>query len=245
MDDLIYCEFLKLKNSKMFLISILGAIVTPLMIFAGILKAKLSNESKAITYTDIFEQSNLYVMLIFGLIVYSVIASYLFYREYTENTLKTILTIPISKISFIIGKYLMLLFWLFGLTAVTWVFTLLFGIVSNADNFSFSLLLKYLFQYFTGAIFLWMTITPFVCITLCCKNIVAPIIVATAVAMANLVLTNESLAVYFPWSASYIIVSGKLGNYDISMFQAIMPIIIVAIAGFVFSIVYFIKEDVR
>lgn len=48
------------------------------------------------------------------------IAAYLFSREYTESTLKTILPIPISRTKLLIGKFCTLLLWIVMLTLVTW-----------------------------------------------------------------------------------------------------------------------------
>lgn len=90
----------------MFLISILGAMVAPIMVFAGLIKVKITEPEKVITYWDMMEQTNLYMLLFFGIIVYGVIAAYLFSREYSENTLKSILTVPVSKEAFLIAKFL-------------------------------------------------------------------------------------------------------------------------------------------
>ena len=47
--NLLYCEFLKLKRSKMFLISVLGAMVAPIMVFAGLVKAKITEPDKILS----------------------------------------------------------------------------------------------------------------------------------------------------------------------------------------------------
>ncbi|RBQ24358.1 hypothetical protein ALNOE001_02860 [Candidatus Methanobinarius endosymbioticus] len=60
------------------------------------------------TLFDIFDSCLMHTMLLFGLIVCVMMGAYLFSIEYTENTLKTILTIPISKLSFITSKFLIL-----------------------------------------------------------------------------------------------------------------------------------------
>lgn len=245
MADLLYCELLKLKRSKILLISILGAFVTPFMVLVGVIKEKINNPNTIITYADMFEKSSLYILMLFGLVVYTVIAAYLFSREYTENTLKTILIVPVSKISFILGKFLMLLLWILVLTLISWLSTLIFAVLSNAADFSLIVFVKYFTEYFTGALLLYLTLTPFVYIAIWNKGLVAPIITATAFAMFNVALFNESLAVFFPWSAVYYFASGQLDQFGYPIMASLLPILSVAIIGFIATVVHFNKEDIK
>ena len=192
MFPLLYCEFLKLKRSKMFLISVLGAMVAPIMVFAGLIKAKISEPDKIITYLDMLEQTNLYVLLLFGVIVYGVIAAFLFSREYTENTLKLVLTVPVSKGAFLITKLLMLFLWMMILTAVAWVSTLVLSIVGNAAEFNVNVIIQSLEEYFLGSFLLYFSMSPFVFLTLWHKNLVSPIIAAATVVLGNVALANQN-----------------------------------------------------
>ena len=72
------------------------------------------------TLSDIYSDSVLYIMLLVNIMIYVAIAAYLFSREYTESTLKTILPIPISRTKLLIGKFCTLLLWIVMLTLVTW-----------------------------------------------------------------------------------------------------------------------------
>lgn len=245
MVNLLYCEFLKLKRSKMFFISILGAMVAPVMVFAGLIKAKITEPDKIITYSDMLEQTNLYVLLLFGVIVYGVIAAYLFSREYTENTLKSVLTIPISKEAFLTAKFLMLFVWMMILTAVAWASTFLLSIVGNAAQFSVAVIMQSIKEYFLGAFLLYFTMSPFVFITLWLKNLVTPIIATATVVLGNVALANEDLGVLFPWTSSYLIASGDIEKYKYSTEIAIIIIFVVFFIGIFTSFVYFKKQDIK
>src|SRR5699024_12551670 len=72
------------------------------------------------TLSDIYSDSVLYIMLLVNIMIYVAIAAYLFSREYTESTLKTILPIPISSTKLLITKFCTLLLWIVMLTLVTW-----------------------------------------------------------------------------------------------------------------------------
>ena len=118
-------EFLKLKRSKMFLICILGSFTAPIMVFIGLIKSRLENPAMIITYGDLLDETNMYVVLLFGLVVYVVIAAYLFSREYTEHTLKSVISAPVSRSKYVTGKYIMFFIWVMLLTMVAWLGNLL------------------------------------------------------------------------------------------------------------------------
>ena len=242
---LLYCEFLKLKRSKMFLISVLGAMVAPIMVFAGLIKAKITEPDKIITYLDMLAQTNLYVLLLFGVIVYGVIAAFLFSREYTENTLKLVLTVPVSKGAFLITKLLMLFLWMMILTAVAWVSTLVLSIVGNAAEFNVNVIIQSLEEYFLGSFLLYFSMSPFVFLTLWHKNLVSPIIAAATVVLGNVALANQDLAVLFPWTSPYLIASGDIAKYHYSIETALVIIFAVSVIGFFASFIYFKKQDVK
>ena len=95
--NLISCELLKLKRSKMVLISVAGVLSTPLLMLIEALQTHFDKPEIIFTLSDIYSDSVLYIMLLVNIMIYVAIAAYLFSREYTESTLKTILPIPHFK----------------------------------------------------------------------------------------------------------------------------------------------------
>lgn len=230
----------------MIIISILGAMVTPLMIFVDIIKLRMNNSGKIITYYSVFEDVNMYVMLLFGMIVYTLIGAYLFSREYTENTLKTILTVPVSKTAFIAAKFLTLLIWILGLTAVTWLCTLFFAVIGKVTDFSMAVIIKTIYEYFFGAILVYLVILPFIFIAIKMKSLVTPIIVVTAAAMGSAAVMNEPEAALYPWAATNLLAAGTLvKKTGHTIWPSIIMITVLAAAGLVASLIYFNKRDVK
>lgn len=132
MVNLLYTELLKLKRSNMFLISIIGAGVAPfLVVVASYIHIKTKQPTPTILFHQLFTEVNLYTTLIIGFPLYGVVIAYLFTREYTEDTLKHLLTIPVSRISFIISKFIILFLWIIMLTLVAWTLTLLLGLIGS------------------------------------------------------------------------------------------------------------------
>ena len=56
------------------------------------------------SFDALFSTVNMYMSALFAILLFSIIISYLFGREYNEHTLKTMLTVPISRGKFLISK---------------------------------------------------------------------------------------------------------------------------------------------
>lgn len=245
MVSLLQCEFMKLKRSKMTIISILGAMVNPFMILVEILKERSNSSDVIVTYYDIFSQSNMYMILIFGLIVYTVFASYLFGREYTENTLKTILTIPVSKSALLISKFLTLIIWCVSLSILSWFFCLIVGILANASELSIIVILSSLFECSFGTLLLVLMLSPIVFITIWTKGIVIPVITSATIVMFNAALTNENIGALFPWTSIYLVASNRILETGYPVMLSVSLILFTIIVGFSLCFYYFNKEDVK
>ena len=77
-------EFLKLKHSKIFLLTVLGALSIPSLLYIGLLTGEHA------TFQGILDYCATYAYSLFYIIIFTIIIAYLFGREYTEHTLKTI-----------------------------------------------------------------------------------------------------------------------------------------------------------
>lgn len=113
MVNLLYTELLKLKRSNMFLISIIRASVAPvLVVVASYIHIKTKQPTPTILFHQLFTEVNLYTTLVMGFPLYGVVVAYLFTREYTEDTLKHLLAIPVSSINNRIISMLSSISWL-------------------------------------------------------------------------------------------------------------------------------------
>ena len=159
--NLISCELLKLKRSKMVLISVAGVLSTPLLMLIEALQTHFDKPEIIFTLSDIYSDSVLYIMLLVNIMIYVAIAAYLFSREYTESTLKTILPIPISRTKLLIGKFCTLLLWIVMLTLVTWagIFIVcgLYDAVFTLEGYSLLVAIVWLPKFLFGSILMFLT----------------------------------------------------------------------------------------
>src|SRR5699024_10163289 len=149
----LFTELLKLKRSSMFLLSIAGAAVAPLVVVV----ATYVNEPSP-PFKELFYNVNLYTVLIIGAPLYGVVTTYLFNRTYVENTIKNSLTIPGSRVSFIMSKTLLLFMWIMMLTMIAWFLTLFLGLSTQFDGLHISLLVESFKEFSIGGVLLFIQI---------------------------------------------------------------------------------------
>jgi bacitracin transport system permease protein len=223
----------------MFLISIFGSIVAPLVV---VLATYFNNPNQV--FQEIFNNVNLFTVLILGVPLYGIVTSYLFNREYTENTLKNLLTIPVSRINLILSKMLLLFIWIMMLTIITWSLTLVLGMIAQFDGVSIMLLLTSFKQFCIGGILLFVLSSPMIFITVLMKNYVPTIILAVVIMLVNVMIAFSDHQALFPWSAVLNIASGTFPPTYPPEFSYI-GIIAISFIGFISLIVYFKKVDIH
>lgn len=223
----------------MFFISMLGALVSPVMV---VIATYIHEPSTP--FGELFHDTNLYTVGIIGVPLYGVVAAYLFNREYVEDTLKNLLTIPVSRFSFITSKLLLLFMWIMLLTLVAWGLTVSLGVLLQFEGLNAPLVLKSFIQFLVGGGFLFILSSPIILITLITKNYVPPIIFAIVITLLNVMSGNSEDRGLFPWMAAVDIANGTLlPTYPAE--YSYMAIAVTSLLGFTAAIVYFQKTDIH
>ncbi|MDQ4508907.1 bacitracin ABC transporter permease BcrB, partial [Enterococcus faecalis] len=191
----------------------------------------------------------LYIMLLVNMMIYVAIAAYLYSREYTENTLKTILPIPISRTKLLIGKFCTLLLWIVMLTLVTWagIFIVcgLYHVVFTLEGYSLLVAISWLPKFLFGGILMFLTTSPFVFIAFKTKGFVAPVIASAVIVMGSVALSNQELGALYPWTATFFLIDGRIESTGYPLALAIGIIILVSAVGFFMTFHHFKKEDLK
>ena len=232
-------EFLKLKRSNIFLLSLIGAILPPLLMFIAVFAFDEGH-----TFELLFSNVNMYMSALFAILLYAIMISYLFGREYNEHTLKTMLTIPVSRGKFLLSKYVMFLVWILILTVVTTLSTMVLGFVAGLDGFSLKLFIDSFAQLLFANVLLFLTFSPFVFISLFITNMVPAMVGGAGLALVNMLIYGQTWAPYVPWVCPYLIASGEIAEYSASITLSYAVILVTFAMGLVISYIYFTKTDV-
>lgn len=232
-------EFLKLKRSNIFLLSIMGAILPPLLMFIATFAF---DETQ--TFEMLFSSVNMYMSALFAILLFAIMISYLFGREYNEHTLKTMLTIPVSRGKFLLSKYVMFLAWILILTVVTSASTLVFGFVAGLDGFSVKIVVDSFAQLLFANVLLFLTFSPFVFVSLLITNMVPAMVGGAGLTLVNMLIYGQTWAPYVPWVCPYLIASGEIAEYSASITVSYAIILATFAIGLIVSYIYFTKTDV-
>ncbi|SFE44862.1 bacitracin transport system permease protein [Paenibacillus catalpae] len=245
MVDLLSTELLKLKRSKMLVLSLAGAALAPFFVVLAfyIDLLKMSKTDNAI-FEALFYNTSMYTILLMAVPLYSVVIAYLFGREYIEDTLKNLLTIPVTRTSIILSKMLLLLLWIYLLTLEAWVVTFVFGLLLQFKGLTMDLMLDSLIEYMIGATLLAVLSTPIVLIVTIMKSYVPAIIASIAITLVNLLVFNSDYRALNPWSAVFDIAHDSLSSvYPAAVTYSIIAL--TSITGLVITLIYFRKVDIH
>ena len=232
-------EFLKLKRSNIFLLSIMGAILPPLLMFIATFAF---DETQ--TFEMLFSSVNMYMSALFAILLFAIMISYLFGREYNEHTLKTMLTIPVSRGKFLMSKYIMFLAWILILTVVTSMSTMVFGFVAGLEGFSIKIVVDSFLQLLFANVLLFLTFSPFVFVSLLITNMVPAMVGGAGLTLVNMLIYGQTWAPYVPWVCPYLIASGEIAEYSASVTVSYGIILATFVIGLVISYIYFTRTDV-
>ena len=210
MYNFIEIEFLKLKRSKIFLLTLLGAIFPSFLLF---LSSEFGEFTETISMETFLSQVNMYMSLIFVVLLFTIIMSYLFGREYNEHTLKTILTAPTSRKMFLLSKYAMFLIWILIISMVTTLSAVVFGFMAGTTAFSITVVTDSFMQILLSNMLLFLAFTPLVFVTLKITNLVPAMIGGAALTFTNMIISSSKYGIYFPYSIPYLIASGEILEY--------------------------------
>ena len=232
-------EFLKLKRSNIFLLSLMGAILPPFLMFIAVFAFDEGN-----TFELLFNNVNMYMSALFAVLLFAIMISYLFGREYNEHTLKTMLTIPVSRGNFLLSKYVMFLVWILILTIVTSLSTLVFGFIAGLEGFSLKLFIDSFIQLLFANMLLFLTFSPFVFLSLVITNMVPAMVGGAGLTLVNMLIYGQTWAPYVPWVCPYLIASGEIAEYSASIAVSYGIILATFAIGLIISYIYFTRTDV-
>lgn len=143
----LFAEFLKIRTSKILWPTISALCLAP--VFGALFVIVLRNPSLAAGNEALTAKAalsgftadwpsffNLIAQAIGvgGVIVFGFVASWLFGREYSDHTIKDLFTLPISRTTLVIAKYIACIFWCFAITVAVTVVGIVIGFLLNLEK---------------------------------------------------------------------------------------------------------------
>lgn len=223
LSDLIWIETRKAIRSRMPLWIALGSLMMPLGIAFLIYVAKnpqisqqlglISAKANLVAYASIDWPAYLSLFGEFiaagGFILFILIISWTFGREFADGTLKDMLAVPVQRASIIMAKFIVMAVWSLALGLIMVTAGLVMGALIGLPGGSMSVILKGGAIVAAASCLAILTVLPFAVIASIGRGYLLPF----GLAILTLMLTNfVSIAGwgdYFPWSIPAVYAQGK------------------------------------
>lgn len=238
---LLSTECLKLRRSYMVLISAAGAAFTPFMTF--LLYSK-SGGAKA-DFSDYALYTNWFTTLLTGVLLYGLITTYVFNREHEDDTLKHLLTLPVSRLVILTSKLLIVFLWVLVMTFISFLFVVIFSKLGSFQNITMHLILQSFCNYLISSGLLFLLMFPIMLIVLLKKGYVPALAFSIMMVVASFIILSSSYAVFFPWSAITIYINPKMFPINYPIWYYLISTFITSTLSFIVSLLYFFKKDIQ
>ncbi len=222
--DVLATEFLKLRHSRVPLISLAAFSLGPLGLALfmwiaaepgrakglGLVGTKASLMGLAATWPAFLTMLT-QVVGGGGLLLLAFVVAYLFGREYQEGTAKNMLTVPAGRHLFVLAKFVVAAVWWALIVAAVLVEAALIGFALSLPGLTLSLALAALHRTLivAGVAFLLTSLVGWVAVL--GRGYLAPLGFAVATLALGDVFGHTGWARWFPWSVESLL-SGTLGG---------------------------------
>ncbi|MDI7246969.1 MAG: ABC transporter permease [Bacillota bacterium] len=195
MGRVLTAEFLKLKGSPALWVSAVGVVSAPLL--TGLLMGALG---AAVGWAKFMNQSIAFVVFL-GSVLFGLVAAYLFGREYTEDTLKSLLTAPVQRAWIIVAKLIVLLVWSLGLALVAWIVSILIGLTVVSEVLSLGMAWQTMKWFIVTVFLVYATLPSVAWLAMWSRGYIVPIGFALVTAFSGLIfLGSNKYSKLFPWT---------------------------------------------
>jgi ABC-2 type transport system permease protein len=249
-------EIEKNKHSKIFfffflafyLIPIMGGIFmlamqsSETMLKASMFKSKVEAMNVSADWDSLF-MILLQAMGIGGIIIFGFIVTWLFGREYTEHTVKDLLSLPTSRTNILNAKYILYFIWSITLAIFNLLFGMAIGIGLQLPGFENVKFIVYLQEYFITTFLTVLLGTPLAFFSMLGRGYLAPLgVVALTVAFSQ-IIAALGYGHYFPWAVPALF-SGTAGEYkeQLNLLSYII-LFIISVFGYCITVFYWKYTD--
>ena len=231
--DFITMEFIKVKGNRTFLITVIGALIIPILM--AVVNLFIGGISMVDSLKGVFSFSLQSISIIFT----AVIINYLFTIDLETHTLKSIIPLPISRREYIVGKLSTLLVWMLILALISIIVSVILFPLVGASGFDLIAILKESGLFLVGTALLFLVMIPVAFITVATNNTSAGLI-ASVLILFSTMLPMEQLE-YNPWVLPYKVAF----NSGINVMIGLGIIVLVGIISYALLRTVFFKRDIQ
>jgi ABC-2 type transport system permease protein len=232
LSDMIWIEYRKALRSRMPLWTALGSLFMPLgiafLIFVsknpqisqklGIVSAKAN--LMAYSATDWPAYMGLYGQIVAsgGFILFILILSWIFGREFSDGTIKDMLAVPVRRAGILMAKFIVAALWSEAMTLVIFSTGLVMGVLLGLPGASLQVFLHGFVVVVAGSSLMIFAVSPFALFASAGRGYLLPI----GLAVLMMILINLVMILgwgeFFPWSVPLLFAEGKIHLRPVSYY---------------------------
>jgi ABC-2 type transport system permease protein len=248
-------ECIKLRRSGIFWITVIIFIVVPLMIGLMMFVAKNPEISAKLglvgTKANLFGQTNwagfsgliVQTMASIGYIGFGFVTSWVFGREYSERTIKDILSLPVSRSAIVAAKFFVIIIWSALLAFILFSVSIIIGQFVGISGLSSKLFTHFATKFFVTSFLTMLLCTPVAFFASYGRGIIVPIgfLIITLIMAQFLGLVG--LGPYFPWSIPGVF-TAPAGTAGMNLLPvSYIILVLTSITGFIGTISWWRLAD--
>jgi len=228
--DMIWIELRKAIRSRMPLWTALGSLLMPLgiafLIFVarnpqvsqklGLVSAKANLIAYSATDWPAYLVLSAEIIAAGGFILFVLIVSWIFGREFVDGTLKDMLAVPVSRLSILLAKFIVMAIWSAVLTALLFIFSLLMGALIKLPGGSISVILQGTLLLQVTTLLAITVAIPFALLASLGRGYLLPIGLAFLVMILTNIVAILGWGEYFPWAVPGLYAEGKVALTAVS-----------------------------
>jgi hypothetical protein len=244
--NILYAEFQKLKATKLIWLILIGAAM-PVLLNSLV-------EFETFNWPEFFNNNLIFLNVLLGAPLLSIVAGYVTAREYTDHTINQLFTYPYHRVYFLIGKMKVTLFILLFVHVLNFGLIVLSGHLISAEVITSELFLYYLVIYGWMFVLQSMLIPITMTAGILGKSYIPPIVLGiiavliNALALSGFEDENSGRIVYssyFPFSSMIVHLMRSIENHNVDgIIHALYPHSLTFILFFVLNMIYYIRSDV-
>ena len=252
----IFTEFVKLRRSKVTWFSLAALSMGPLAIALfmwiirepgraaqlGLLGTKANLSGLTATWPAFFSMLTL-VVGIGGTLVLSFIVAFVFGREYSEQTAKNMLALPVGRPAIVLAKFVVAAVWWVVLVGAVLAEALVIGTLLRLPGFSAPLVVAATLEALLAAGIAYLLVPVVAWIAVLGRGYLPPLGFAFAMLALGNVFSKTGWAVWFPWSIVPMLV-GMVGNPAEELpGSSFVVLALTFVAGVAATVVQFVYAD--
>ncbi|MBP3966608.1 ABC transporter permease [Paenibacillus lignilyticus] len=237
--NLIACEWLKWRNSRMLWLVLLGALLPGALGFFIQL-----NNSGAFEWGNLFENNLFILTMLMCPALFALLGGYLFAREFQERTVNNLLTGPHSRNQVLTAKFIIAIPVLFSVILLSFLLTFGTGFLFTSEMPTLAVIGEAVGKYGLLFVLEYALLPIAAAVALLWRSYIPAMGLGVFAVVSELTIMQSRFIMYYPWSVPLNLVTHAAPDYN-NVSIGVTTMLIAFFVPLLFIAWYFRRSDVH